>query len=356
MIELEKKIKDYLKNKFGKKIEDLKISELGKGVLGTGFLLEFKADDKKERLILKSLFTENLGMDHFSDRAGSLLLAHDSYNKMEGHVKSKDVLALDEKKLNSIGDSEEFFILMEEAKGDDFFINLDRIKESGMNEKDEKKILVLSDYLVEIHKIGERNETLYRRKIRDTIGKGGSLMGVLDMHPDECFYKYRGAWMEIIRRSISHWERARRLGHRLCEIHGDYHPGNLWFENDKLTVLDRAGGRFGEPADDLTAFLINLIFYSIVKYGRFKGEYKKLFDLFWNNYFKKTKDREMRRVLAPYFAFRAAVITNPVFYNNEFFGNPKKARFVRRKMIRFARNVLRDKNFNPRKINFYLNY
>jgi aminoglycoside phosphotransferase family enzyme len=174
------------------------------------------------------------------------------------------------------------------------------------------------------------------------------------MHPDSAFEQFEKKWISIVSKSIIFWRRSRDMHNRLCEIHADYHPGNLWFENQKLTILDRSRGRFGEPADDITAFIINPIMYSLITNGNFEGPFKEIFDIFWNNYFKKTNDKEMRKIMAPYIAFRVAVVTNPIFYNDESLGGKEKAKFIRTKMINLALNILKDNEFNPGKINWYL--
>ncbi|MAG61441.1 hypothetical protein CMI43_01315 [Candidatus Pacearchaeota archaeon] len=351
-------IEKYLKEKYGGKISNINIEKLGSGVLGTGYSLKFKINNKEKTLVLKSLFTENLGMDHYSDRASSLLDAHDNYNKMDNHVKSEDVIAQNEdNSLTSVGNAKEFYILMEEAKGDDLFKDFNEIKETKqLKDETKEKILTISNFLVELHKNKHKSIPLYRRKIRDTIGSGGSLIGLLDMHPDSAFEQFEKKWMSIVSKSIIFWRRSRDMHNRLCEIHADYHPGNLWFEDQKLTILDRSRGRFGEPADDITAFIINPIMYSLITNGNFEGPFKEIFDIFWNNYFKKTNDKEMRKIMAPYIAFRVAVVTNPIFYNDESLGGKEKAKFIRTKMINLALNILKDNEFNPGKINTYLNF
>tara|TARA_Y100000034_G_scaffold130444_1_gene188943 strand:- start:20 stop:1081 length:1062 start_codon:yes stop_codon:yes gene_type:complete len=352
MVVKETSIRKYLSEKFKGKITSVKIEKLGEGVVGTGYGVSFKLNNKPQKKILKTLFTENLNLDHYSDRAKSLLLANENYNTMDKHVKSVDVVGVDKKGgFISVGGAEEFFILMEEAKGKDFFKDLEGLKELN-DVKD--KVVKLSEFLIKIHGNKIDSSSLYKRKIRDTIGSE-CLMGVFDIYPEEVNWTSGEEIGEIVKRSVDYWVRTKNMKHRLCEIHGDFHPGNLWFgKNGDFTVLDRARGTYGEAADDLTAFLINPIFYSLAKQGSFSGAYKELFDLFWNTYFEKTMDKEMRKVMAPYFAFRVAVVCTPAFYGDDFFGDSGKARLVRRKLFNFALNVLKDSEFRPEKINEYL--
>jgi len=349
-------IKKYLENKYSGKISDIQIEKLGSGVLGTGFSLKFKINNKDNTLILKSLFTQNLGMDYYSDRAASLIDAHANYNSMEHHVKSEDVIAYNEDtSLTSIGKAREFYLVMEEAKGKSLFSDFDEIKKTNqLSEQTKNKIKIISDFLVKLHANKHTSTPLYRRKMRDTIGSGGSLMGLLDMHPEQAFSQFKKEWLEIVMRSINFWGLSRNLSKRLCETHADYHPGNLWFDNEKFTILDRARGRYGEPADDITAFIVNPILYAVITSKKFTGPFKEIFDIFWNNYFRQTKDREMRKVIAPYLAFRVAVVTNPLFYNDESLGGKESANDVRKQLITLALNALKDKEFDPKKINEYL--
>jgi aminoglycoside phosphotransferase (APT) family kinase protein len=349
----EASIRKYLSEKLNGKVTHVRIEKLGSGVVGTGYSVSFKLNGKPQKKILKTLFTENLGLDHYSDRARSLILANENYNTMDKHVKSIDVIGISKKEFISIGDAEEFFILMEEAKGEDFFKDLENLKEE-LNGETKDKIVKLAEFLVKLHGNKKDSYSLYKRKIRDTVGSE-CLMGVFDVYPEEVNWTSEKEIGEIVKRSVDYWIKTRNMKHRLCEIHGDYHPGNLWFEEDgEFTLLDRARGTWGEAADDLTAFLINPIFYSLAKNGRFDGAYKEIFDLFWNTYFKKTGDKEMRTVMAPYFAFRVAVVCTPAFYGDEFFGDAGNARIVRRKLFNFALNVLKDSEFKPEKIKEYL--
>ncbi|MGK0209561.1 MAG: hypothetical protein ACI83O_000840 [Patescibacteria group bacterium] len=348
-------IKAYLKENTKSKIKNIQITELGSGIVGTGYRITYNDNNKIKTLIIKSIFKENLGMDNPGDRAASLLQAHTNYNTMRNHIKSKDVIVLKNKKAESIGNAEEFYIAMEEASGKDMFTDLDNIDNDKSYQLFLEKTKKIAQDLVELHKNKVNNPILYKRKIRDTIGSGGSLMGVLDMHTIEDYSKYKTHWETIIKECIPYWSKSKHLTHRCCEIHGDFHPGNIWFKEKKVTYLDRAGGRFGEPADDLTAFFINPIFYSIIKHGNFQGKYKEIFDMFWNTYFKQTKDKEMRTIMAPYIAFRASVITNPMFYNDEKLGGKENAQQIRIKILSLTINILQDKEFKPEKINQYLN-
>src|SRR3989344_6016480 len=153
-MELKKEaLEKYLEKKYGKKVIGLTVKKLGSGVLGTGYLLDFTVGNTNKHLIIKSLFTENLGMDHYADRASSLIEAHDNYNTMDEHVKSEDVIGASANgSLISVGEAHEFYILMQEAKGKDLFKDFDEIKNgSTLTEMTKNKVKLLADFLVRLH-------------------------------------------------------------------------------------------------------------------------------------------------------------------------------------------------------------
>ncbi len=350
-------IKNYLSEIFKGEITDLKIGELGKGILGVGYALDFKVNGRPERKVLKTLFKNHLGQDHFSDRAQSLILAHSNYGNIESHVSSFDVCGVKNNgAIVSIGQAKEFFILMDEAQGDDYFNDLNRISRSGrLAPRDKKRVESLANYLIKLHGLKHKSDSLYKRKIRDTIGSGQSIMGILDMYPKKLKWTNDKEIVQLVKKGIDFWAKDRFKKHRLCQIHGDFHPGNIWFKKDNsFTLLDRARGSFGEAADDISSLTINYIFFSLIHFGEFDGPFKKLSDLFCQSYFKKTKDEEMREIIQPYFAFRTIVVCNPLFYSDSFYGGSNKANQVRRRMFNFANNILDKKEFDWGKINKYI--
>lgn len=358
-----REISGRLAELLGKKIEDLEIKKLGKGCLGAGYALDFKTGGKKQRKILKGMYACHLNSDYPADRAQALILAHRDYGKIPEHIKSLDVWgATRSGKIISMGNAAEFFILMDEAEGEDYFNDLKNISESGkITARDEKRIKTLARFLVGLHRKkfpkidSEQAKSLYKRKIRDTIGCGASIMGILDMYPEKCAWIGGKEILRIVNGAAEYWARDRFLEKRLCQIHGDFHPGNIWFDKSgKFSVLDRARGEYGEAADDLAALSINFVFLSLVYFKKFAEPFKKLADIFFREYFKALSDRRMAEVSQPYFAFRAVIVANPSFYPDKFFGGKKEANFVRRKMIEFALNILNAKKVNFNKLGDYL--
>jgi hypothetical protein len=69
--------------------------------------------------------------------------------------------------------------------------------------------------------------------------------------------------------------------------------------------------------------------------------------MFFDGYMKASGDEEIIAVAAPFFAFRGAVVANPVFY-------PEVTPEQRRLIFRFVHNVLDDDTFDYQRVNDYL--
>ncbi len=360
-MEIEKKMEGYLKEKFGAvKINEFK--KLGKGVYGVAYLIDFDTPKGKKRLVLKQMPLGGFGHDHFSDVAGIYAWENSCYGKLPKHINSFDVIGLTPKgKLQPCGDSREFYILVEEAVGREYNRDLNEVLTKGLTDRDRKRAGMLASYLAEIHKVKKKSPELYIRRARDLVGHGEYIMGVLDGYPtsglNESFIS-KEDFAGIAKKCVDWWMKLKEKTHRLCQVHGDYHPFNILFEPDgDFIVLDRSRGEWGEPADDVSALAINYLFWSLIKYGELKGEFKELWDIFLSTYLKESGDEELLEVIQPYFAFRAIVVANPVFYPDKWFEEnnyPTKGSEMRRKLFNFVKNVLDAEKFEPEKVNEYL--
>jgi len=340
-------IKAYLFGRF-KDIISVDIRKLGSGVQGSGFLIGMKTVAGEKSYVVKTLLSEGFGHDYPSDRAGVFLLDLDEYKNLPGHVKAVDVLAeLEDGSVKSVGGGTEYYLLMEKVEGRDYFSDLKSFaRKERLDNQDIEKIRAMALYLAGIHALKKDSKTLYWRKLRDTVGHGECLMGVFDIYPDDSV-PYE-VMTNIIKKSVDWIYKLKPRYKRLSQIHGDFHPGNIWFkEQNDFVLLDRSRGPWGEPADDVTALAINYLFFSIKRHGDVRGAYQEGLELFFQEYIRASGDKEITEVVAPFFAFRAAVVANPVFY-------PELSPEARLKIFRFADSVLSSDTFSFKRVNEYL--
>ncbi len=352
-------VEEYLSSLYAKPVRLLSMTEQGrqetgddlKGFgYGTPLFLEYQVNGEKKKAVLETMATSSYGHDHFSDRAQAILWEHSCFNKLQRHVHSLDSGAfLDSGKIISTGRSQEFFLLTEFVKGNGYFKDLERIRDSGKAlQEDLDRTLALSNYLVDIHNKKHNSPDLYTRRIRELIGHGECIMGLIDNYPKSFEFIDRELLKKIELACIEWRWRIKDRSHRLCQVHGDFHPWNILFrEGTDFSLLDRSRGEWGEPADDLATMTINYLFFSLQRSGKLEGDFEKMFTLFWENYLARTGDKEMLEVIAPFFAWRGLVIASPVWY-------PHLSTGVRKSVFNFILNVLKNDRFDPSAVNRYL--
>jgi Phosphotransferase enzyme family len=351
-------IDEYVREVFGSDARVIQICELGqpkaelKGFgYGKPYQITFSLDGTVKSVVLSSMRREGgFGHDHFSDRAQILIWQHDTFGSLPRHVRAFDVgYFTHDGRMRSARDADEYFILMDLVEGTEYFYDLDRVKETGtLAELDVARTRALSDYLATIHAVKRADPVIYTRRIRDLVGHGELIMGLIDSYP-RSFDVFSQDDFRLLEKRCIDWRYALKdRAHRLCMVHGDYHPWNIMFrDGTDFTVLDRSRGEFGEAADDVTSLSANYLFYSIQKYGKLAKEFKTLFDLFVKNYLEKTHDHELLEVIQPFYAFRGLVVASPLWY-------PHIDSSVRESLFNFIRNVLEIEIFDYRNTNALL--
>jgi len=331
------------------------------GVLRTGDLkafgygrpiqIDLLLDGVPRSYVLSTMRTgPGFGHDHFADRAGELIWAHDAYGKLARHVKSLDVgFITREGDMRSAGRAEEYFLLMEKVEGGAYRLDLERIRNEGRaTSQDLDRARALSAYLATIHAEKGQDVQLYFRRTRDLLGHGEGIMGILDGYPAD-YPLLPPKQQYLVEAGCVAWRHhLKEKTKRLSNVHGDFHPWNILFrEGTDFTLLDRSRGEWGEPADDVAALTINYLFFSLLRSGRVEGPFRQLFDLFYGDYLERTQDLELNQVIPPFYVFRALVIASPTWY-------PDLPEEVRLKLFRFVQGMLRVEQFDYRDLNRYL--
>lgn len=357
---LKENLEAYLRSLYGKELSIISVQKLGETIptsedvkgfgYGSPLMVDYQIAGKEASCVISTMRVQHgFGHDHFSDRAKILIWQNATFAHLPKHVRSLDAgYFTPDGRLVSTGDACEYFLLMEKIEGREYFFDLEKVKEEGATDLDHERVLALSNYLAQIHSTKKDCPPLYQRKIRETIGDGECIFGILDDYPESPSFLDSGELQEIEKACVDWRWQLRSKAHRLSMVHGDFHPWNIMFrEGIDFTVLDRSRGEWGEAADDITALAMNYIFYSVQKSLRLTGDLKDLFELFFENYLEKTGDDELLEVIAPFFAFRAIVVASPTWY-------PLLSDDVRRVLFNFLENVLASERFNYRDVNGYL--
>ncbi len=347
---------NFLSKHFKQPVKVLKVGDLlaettdelkGYGY-GSPLVVEFEIEGEKKKLVFSTMRGDSFGHDFRADRVSAITLSYDTFNQLPQHVRAVDFGFFSKEGLISLKEAEEPFIVTEFVEGRGYFEDLEALKNKTEAEKtDKEKVLALSNYLAKIHQIKKEQPELYIRRIRDLVGHGEGIMGLIDNYPPGWEFVSPSFFEELEKKIISWRHRLKNFTHRLSQVHGDYHPWNILFHTEKdFWVLDRSRGEWGEPADDLTAMAINFLFFSLQAYQKIQEPFSSLFNLFISNYLEKTEDEEILKVCPPFFVWRALVVASPIWY-------PSLAPVVRKKLFNFINNILETDYFDYQAVNEY---
>jgi aminoglycoside phosphotransferase (APT) family kinase protein len=348
-------LQPYLSALHRETVHDVRVTALGggrQGDKGYGYgiplRVEYRLAGRLRRVVLESVRPGRFGHEHMADRAQAMLWAHAAFGSLPRHVASLDVGAVRVSgELVSLGSAEELFMLAEFVEGAEYADDLLRLRAAEpLRPLDLERCDALCDYLVGIHRMHGADAGLYARRVRELIGHGECIFGVADSYPQVgpvCVTMLE----EIERRCVAWRWRLKFRSQRLAQVHGDFHPWNILFRGGAdFTVLDRSRGEWGEPADDVTCLALNYLFFSLQASHQLQGDFERLWMRFWERYLERSGDRELLEVAAPFLAFRALVMANPLWY-------PALDEKVRRQLFNFILNVLDEERFDPARANAY---
>jgi len=297
-----------------------------------------------ERAVVFHTATANaFGHDRRSDRAAEILLAWDTFSTVPGQVRPIDTGAvLRGGGLAPLGEAGEFYLITEWAPGSPYADDLRRVAAEGRcGDLDLARAVALARHAALVHREKLAGPDRYRRAVRDLLGHGEGIFGMIDGYPPDT----AGAPPERLRRIEEacvawRWRLRGREG-RLSRIHGDFHPFNVVFADGiRFTLLDASRGCAGDPADDLTALAVNFAFFAAARPEAWERGAGRLWRRFWDAYLEETGDREVLDVLAPWLAWRCLVVASPRFY-------PRLPAQARDRMLRLAERALSTTPFDP---------
>jgi aminoglycoside phosphotransferase (APT) family kinase protein len=292
-------------------------------------------------LVFRTASPNQFGHDRRSDRAAELLLAFDTFGLVPDHVRALDVGAVAPDGLVSLRDVGEAFLLTTFAEGRIYAEDLRALARGGeAGAGDLARARALAGWLARLHRERLDDPVAWRRAVRDLLGSGEGIFGLVDAYDDGVPGAPPARLLEIERLALEwRWRLRRRTG-RLRRTHGDFHPFNVVFgEGTRFTVLDASRGAAGDPADDVTALSVNYLFFALQAPGSWRRAFEPLWSAFWQEYLAGAGDGALEAA-PPFLAWRALVVCCPAFY-------PDLPAEAREAMLGFAAEALRRDRFDP---------
>lgn len=299
-------------------------------------------DGSQGMLVWHTAAANEFGHDRRSDRAQALLLAFDTFERIPGHVRALDVgTVLPNGQLMSLRRSGEFYLLTSWAPGVPYAEDLRRIARDGqVSSLDIGRCDALAGYLAALHVPASASPAVYTRSVRDLLGHGEGIFGVIDAYPADTPAAPPARLHGIERRCLDWRWRLRGREGRLARIHGDFHPFNVLFaEGAAFAPLDASRGCVGDPADDVTCMALNYVFFALEHAASWKSGLGSLWRRFWRIYLGRRSDGELLEVAPPFLAWRALVMACPRFY-------PQLAADARDALLGFAERTLAAERFD----------
>ena len=293
-------------------------------------------------LVLHSATPNPFGHEFRANRAEEMLIAADTFELLPRHTRVLDVGAYRGDGFVSLRNTGEFYLLTEYAEGLPYAHDLRRIAESALlRPEDLTRVDILVRYLVNVHAIKLPDATLYTRSIRDLLGSGEGIFGIIDGYPEHADGAPREQ-LERIETMCLRWRwRLKRHYQRLVRIHGDFHPFNVLFDElSELRLLDASRGSAGDAADDVAALAVNYLFFALDNPKSWQSAFQPLWQRFWAEYLEQSRDTGLLEVVAPFLAWRCLVLSNPVWY-------PHVTAAARARLLEFVVTALERPSFDP---------
>jgi len=306
---------------------------------GQPLRIELELAGNHRSLVFHTSRPDDFGHDRRADRVGNLVLAYDTFGDLPHHVKPIDVgVVHDDGSLVSVANTGEPYLITEWISGTLYADDLKRVATTGTaTPLDLVRAEQLARALLEIHAKPGSHAGAYTRAIRDLLGHGEGIFGLVDSYQQgELTPRLRGleeaclAWR---------WKLRDRTA-RLRRTHGDFHPFNIVFSDldGEARLLDASRGSEGDPADDVACLSINYLFFGI-GHASWGGGLGALWSRFWDTYLAGDHV-DVLAAVAPFYAWRALVLASPKWY-------PHLGDADRDRILRFAERALASERFDP---------
>jgi hypothetical protein len=313
---------------------------------GVPLLVRYRTMGSEKRVVFRTQGANWFGHDRRSDRACLSLLAADTFADQPRHIAVRDVGAIRGDELISLRDSAEFYLVTNYVAGTLYADDLRRVESRGhCVDLDLARVDTLARHLAEVHAVvpASNRPQVYTRAIRDLIGSGEGIFGIVDSFPPD--FEHAKQLFRIEELAVQwRWRIGRQEASLLRRTHGDFHPYNILFrEGVDFTALDASRGGAGDPADDLAALSINYLFGGLRHPEAWPNGFGLMWRAFYKQYISYAKNERALENMAPFMAWRALVLSSPAWY-------PDIAQSVRAALLGLAVHWLEGTPFDPETI------
>lgn len=305
--------------------------------------VQLRRPDGSDAAVVFHLATaDDFGHDRRADRAANQLLAFDTFASIPRQVKALDVGALTgDGQLVPLASAGELYLVTEWAEGEVYASDLRRLATGPATELDLARLDGLAKVLGELHAQRVARPAAYTRAVRDLVGSGEGIAGIVDGFGAGAPGAPRARLDALERRCLAWRHRLKGRTERLRRTHGDFHPFNLLFAPGHAapTLLDASRGAAGDPADDVACLGLNFLFFALGHEGTAKALREA-----WRHWWAtcaRSGDVDVLEAAAPYLAWRALVVANPAWY-------PHLGEGERHRLLAFAERALDAPRFDPR--------
>jgi hypothetical protein len=198
--------------------------------------------------------SNEFGHDRRAERMEDATLAHSLSAPVALHLRALyEVADADDGGLVSLKGTGEAYLVTDWAEGALYAEDLRRVARDGVaTELDLARAAALADYLARLHAVKLDDRVAWRRAIRDLVGHGEGIFGMVDGYPDGVAGAPASRLRAIEERCLDWRWRLRDRTERLARTHGDFHPFNVVFaphrgRADALHAPRRLRGGKGDP-------------------------------------------------------------------------------------------------------------
>jgi hypothetical protein len=290
--------------------------------LGYGNPVRITVEDEAgcvRSFVFRTEAENEFGHQRRSDRMAEALVSWDLFNRLPDHVRAVDVGALGAAGPVSLRAAGEPYLVTEWIEGTRYADDLRRISRTAtLGPLDLARAEALARWLVALHAEQRDDPGGWRRAIRDLVGAGEGIFGIVDGYPPETPAAPPERLQALEERCLAWRWRLRGRPRRLARTHGDFHPFNILFRDGgdglRLALLDASRGGQGDPADDVTALAVNYVFFAAERRAAWRPALALLWRRFWEVYLAGTRDPGVLDTAPPFLAWRALVVACPRFY------------------------------------------